>query len=70
MNPAPNTKTDRVICRCLGVTTSQITDAADYGGCESLRDLMQHTGAGKGCTACHRRIKDLLQSRADQSPSE
>lgn len=59
-------KTDETVCHCLQVTTSEIVTAADVAGASTVREVMKCTGAGKGCTACHRRIRTLL---ADQCPS-
>ena len=56
--------TDRLICHCLQVTASQLLNAAAEG--HSLNDIMAQTGAGRGCTACQCRIRDLL---AGQCPS-
>ncbi len=55
--------TDRVICHCLQVKESQIVDAIAVTGAEALRDVIHHTGAGAGCTACHCRIRELLGCR-------
>lgn len=49
-----------IICHCLQVTESEIRDAITIRGCCSLNDIRQCTGAGTGCTACHRRIYELL----------
>jgi NAD(P)H-nitrite reductase large subunit len=59
--------TDRVICHCLQVKESQIVDAIAVTGAESLRDVVEHTGAGAGCTACHCRIRELLGCRTAAS---
>jgi NAD(P)H-nitrite reductase large subunit len=55
--------TDRVICHCLQVKESQIVDTIAVTGAESVRDVIQYTGAGAGCTACHCRIRELLGCR-------
>ena len=51
---------DRVVCRCLGITESEIRSALMEGTAECLRTVMRKTGAGTGCTCCHRAIRDLL----------
>ena len=51
---------NRVVCHCLGVTESQVQDALDFGGSQNLKDVRDCTGAGSGCTACHRRIIGML----------
>jgi len=59
------TVADRVICHCLRVKASQVQTAIDVGGCASLKEVMDETAAGGGCTACHRRILAML----GQSPA-
>ena len=54
---------DRVICHCLQVKESQIVDAIAVTGAGSVREVIQHTGAGAGCTACHCRILEMLRCR-------
>ena len=55
--------TDRVVCHCLQVRESQVVDCVDVMGMESVPEIKSHCGAGGGCTACHRRIRDLIHSR-------
>ena len=54
--------TERIICRCLRISERQLADAASTGMVCTLRDAISKTGAGAGCTACHRRIKQFLES--------
>lgn len=52
--------TDRVVCRCLGVSESEIRCAVMEGTANCLRSVIRVTGAGGGCNCCHRAIRDLL----------
>jgi bacterioferritin-associated ferredoxin len=61
--------TDRVICHCLQVKESQIVDAIAITAAETVLDVIQHTGAGAGCTACHCRIRELLGCRTAAAAS-
>jgi NAD(P)H-nitrite reductase large subunit len=61
-----DTADDVVVCHCLGITKSQIRAALEDGTAECLRTVMQQTGAGTGCTACHRTIQRLLIARHGQ----
>jgi NAD(P)H-nitrite reductase large subunit len=61
--------TDSVICRCLQVKESQVVDAIAVTGAETIRDVIEQTGAGAGCTACHCRIRELLGCRTAGSTS-
>jgi bacterioferritin-associated ferredoxin len=51
---------DRIVCRCLGISESEIRCALMDGTASCLRSLMSATGAGTGCNCCHRAIKDLV----------
>ena len=44
-------------------------DAIAVTGAGSVREVIQHTGAGAGCTACHCRIRELLGCRTAVSTS-
>lgn len=61
---------EKTVCRCLNVAESAIQNAADFGGCESLRDIKQSTGAGTGCMSCHGRIKAMLRDYAEKRALE
>jgi bacterioferritin-associated ferredoxin len=61
--------TDRIVCRCLGIAESEIRCALMEGTAGCLRTLMSATGAGTGCTCCHRAIKDLLAQERLQAQS-
>jgi bacterioferritin-associated ferredoxin len=52
--------TDRVACRCLGISESEIRCALMEGTADCLHSVMRETGAGTGCTCCHRAIRDLV----------
>ncbi|MEX0702887.1 MAG: (2Fe-2S)-binding protein [Planctomycetales bacterium] len=55
------------LCHCLQISESEVRDAIGIGGCCSLQDVRNCTGAGTGCTACHRRIVELLREDNLQS---
>ena len=57
---------DRIVCRCLQVTEHEIVTAIREHGLSSVRELQTVTGAGGGCTCCHRELKQYL---AVYSPS-
>lgn len=60
--------TDQVICRCLQVRESQVVDCIDLYGLTSVPEIKGHCGAGGGCNACHRRIRQLIQARQSVIP--
>jgi bacterioferritin-associated ferredoxin len=53
--------TQRVVCRCLQVTEAKLADAKERCPFECLRDIAVATGAGTGCTACHRHLRKFLR---------
>ncbi|HUG93031.1 MAG TPA: (2Fe-2S)-binding protein, partial [Planctomycetaceae bacterium] len=59
---------DPVVCHCLHVTEMEIRGAVSTGAVNLLKDVMDCTGAGTGCTACHHRIRELCRER--KSPQE
>jgi bacterioferritin-associated ferredoxin len=56
-NDCPN----RFLCYCLRLTASAIKDALVNQQPKTLQDVMQQTGAGSGCTACQRTLKQFLR---------
>ena len=54
---------DRVICRCLNVTESEVQTAISAFNVETVRELGRCTGAGKGCMACHGRLRSLIREQ-------
>ncbi|MCA9052957.1 MAG: (2Fe-2S)-binding protein [Planctomycetaceae bacterium] len=61
-NP-PSDATDRVVCHCLQVRESQLSECVQTFGLESVPDVRAHCGAGGGCMACHRRIRDFIAAQ-------
>jgi len=51
----------RVICRCLQVTEETLLEALATGEIGTVRDVRDATGAGEGCTACHRTIARYIE---------
>ena len=55
-----DSSTDKMVCYCYGLRESDIQQTAQLHGCEELQAIMSCSGAGTGCTACHRRIQAAL----------
>ena len=49
-----------VVCHCLNVTRNDGRAGRARRGARSLCELACMTGAGGGCTACHRRLRHYL----------
>ncbi|MDZ4687649.1 MAG: (2Fe-2S)-binding protein [Planctomycetaceae bacterium] len=62
--------TPRPLCHCLNVDVSEVRDAIDAGGLQTVRQVSQSCGAGGGCTSCHRHIKRLLSQAAEVRQAE
>jgi bacterioferritin-associated ferredoxin len=51
---------DTILCRCLRISESSLADAVQRCPLANLQDVARETGAGSGCTACHRLIRRFL----------
>jgi NAD(P)H-nitrite reductase large subunit len=52
---------DRIVCRCLKVTEGVIVGAIVSLGLRTVKDVKAATGAGDGCTCCHRQIRGYIE---------
>lgn len=59
----------RVVCRCLQITEEKVVDALITLGISSIKELKQATGAGDGCTCCHKELKALIDRFTPQPVS-
>ena len=55
---------DKMVCYCYGLRESDIVQSMQLHGCQELSAIMTCSGAGTGCTACHRRIQDVIDQQA------
>jgi bacterioferritin-associated ferredoxin len=55
----------RIICHCLQVTEEAVLSVLGAEAACTLQDLRQRTGAGEGCTACHRTLRKYLERRTE-----
>lgn len=60
---------DPIVCHCLQVRASRVADCVELYGLDTVPEIKAHCGAGGGCTACHRRIRDLIAAHR-QTPAE
>jgi bacterioferritin-associated ferredoxin len=65
-SPADNV--DSIVCHCLEVSESTISDAVAICGLATIREICRETGAGSGCTACHAKLKELLRKANQVTP--
>jgi len=73
MNACPARSSDcstcpgRLVCHCLRVTEEVVLETVAALSLRTVKEVRQHTGAGDGCTACHRKIRRLLEQQAQSS---
>jgi NAD(P)H-nitrite reductase large subunit len=60
---------EEVICHCLKVTQAEVESAIVTSDEPSLRCVMRMTGAGTGCTACHRTIRSMIHAQCPPASS-
>lgn len=58
---------DTILCRCLQVSESSLADVVQRCPFANLQDVARETGAGSGCTACHRMIRRFLTQQRNES---
>ncbi len=49
-----------LLCPCVAVSETTVRIAVEGGLAASLSEVMEATGAGTGCRACHCRIQRVL----------
>ena len=57
---ASATGAEEFLCHCAGVAESVVSSAVNLGSVSSVEEVMEITGAGTGCRACHCRIQRVL----------
>ena len=57
------------LCRCLRVTEAEVLHALSHFAVRTVKDLRKLTGAGDGCTACHRLLARYIERFAQSSAS-
>ena len=58
MGPPPHKP--KIVCECLKVTEHALLKAIQAKRLESVKDIINYTQAGDGCTACHPLLKEYL----------
>lgn len=65
-HPRHHRSTVSLICHCLGITESSVRDCIALLSEPTLEAVLDLSGAGAGCSGCHRRIERILTG---ESPS-
>jgi bacterioferritin-associated ferredoxin len=58
----------RFVCHCLQVTEEAVLQAIATFDITTIKELRHYTGAGDGCTACHRRLQKYLEPARQMRP--
>jgi bacterioferritin-associated ferredoxin len=53
-----------LVCRCLKITEARLIEALTSLGVRTIAELRAQTGAGDGCTACHKILQQYLHRHA------
>jgi len=65
---ADTDSSETIVCHCLQVSESTLSDAIAVCGVATVKELCRETGAGGGCTACHHRLRELLRKTQQSVP--
>ena len=52
---------DLVVCRCLGITEVEVIEITRIKKIGCLAELRQESEAGSGCTACHKKLNQIIR---------
>lgn len=61
-------KKSEIICHCLQVDEAEILAAFEKRHIKSIKDIIEYTSAGDGCTACHPALLEYLERRKPAKP--
>jgi len=52
---------DLVVCKCLGITQVEVIEITRIKKIGCLAELRQESEAGSGCTACHKKLNQIIR---------
>lgn len=58
---------DLVVCRCLGITEVEVIEITRIKKIGCLAELRQESEAGSGCTACHKKLNQIIRENGSLS---
>lgn len=59
----------KIVCPCLNVTEAELLKAIHNHKIQSLKDIIEYTSAGDGCTACQPLLKEYLDRETKKDPT-
>jgi len=58
-----------VVCKCLGITEVEVIEITRIKKIGSLAELRLESEAGSGCTACHKKLNQIILDHGITSKS-
>ena len=58
---------DLVVCRCLGITEVEVIEITRIKKIGCLAEFRQESEAGSGCTACHKKLNQIIRENGSLS---
>lgn len=56
---------DKIVCHCFGIGEEALIEITRLKKITSLWELREETEAGSGCSACHRKLKQIIQTHGE-----
>jgi len=62
---------DLVVCKCLGITEVEVVEITRIKKIGCLAELRMESDAGSGCTACHKKLNQIIRENGylSENPS-
>ncbi|MCC9608398.1 Fe-S cluster assembly protein NifU [Blastopirellula sp. JC732] len=51
-----------LVCKCFGIDSAMIEKTVTENKLQSVQDVINFTKAGGGCSSCHEKIEDILET--------
>ena len=58
---------DLVVCKCLGITEVEVVEITRIKKIACLAELRMESEAGSGCTACHKKLSQIIRENGSLS---
>lgn len=58
---------DLVVCKCLGITEVEVIEITRIKKIGCLAELRMESEAGSGCTACHKKLNQIIRENSSLS---
>ncbi|RLS21717.1 MAG: (2Fe-2S)-binding protein [Planctomycetota bacterium] len=58
---------DLVVCKCLGITEVEVIEIMRIKMIGCLAELRMESEAGSGCTACHKKLNQIIRENGSLS---